>query len=154
MKGYIEVGSVVSLIHYFYVKKGLLISLWCTMEQAAVRTIAFGRHTLDYQLCGRHLAVRSLLLGYSQCDLDIGKMFLNFLLNNTMKEMTGVDVQHIRSKEASESDWENNRVLGFERWCRNWMGLRDSPYRSIQLLSDLIEDRSIRRSVGPLKSVP
>ena len=22
----------------------------------------------------------------------------------------------------------------FKRWCRNWMGLRDSPYRSIQQL--------------------
>ena len=22
----------------------------------------------------------------------------------------------------------------WERWCRNWMGLRDSPYRTIQFL--------------------
>ena len=61
-------------------------------------------------------------------------MLLNFLLNDTMKEMTGVDVQHVRSKEALGLDWENNIQLDFERWCRNWMGLRDSPYRSIQLL--------------------
>ena len=74
-------------------------------------------------------------LDYSQCDLDIGEMFLNFLLNDTMKEMPGVDVQHVRSREASDLDWENNRLDPFERWCRNWMGLRDSPYsRSIQLL--------------------
>ena len=63
-------------------------------------------------------------------------MFLNFLLNNTTKEISGVDVQHVRSKEALNSDWEYNIPDDFERWCRNWnwIGLRDSPYTSIQLL--------------------
>ena len=61
-------------------------------------------------------------------------MFLNFLLNNTTKEMLGVDVHHVRSKEASDLDWETNRPGDFERWCKNWTGLRDSQYRSIQLL--------------------
>ena len=75
-----------------------------------------------------------LLPGYSQCDLDIGEMLLNFLLNDTMKEMSGADVQYVRSKEVSDLDWEYNRPDDFERWCRNWIGIRDSPYRSIQLL--------------------
>ena len=75
----------------------------------------------------------SLLPGYSQCDLDTGEMFLNFLLNNTIKEMSGVDVQYERSREVLDLDWENNGPADFERWCRNWMGLRESPYRSIQL---------------------
>ena len=78
--------------------------------------------------------LRSLLTGSSQCDLDIGKIFLSFLLNNTMKEISGVYIQHVRSKEALDSDWENDRPDLFKRWCRNWMGLRDSPYGSIQLL--------------------
>ena len=61
-------------------------------------------------------------------------MILNFLLNDTMQEMLGVDVQHVRSKEEANVDWEKKRPQDFERWCTNWMGLRDSPYRSIQLL--------------------
>ena len=36
LKCYIEVGLVVRLIHYFYAKKGLLMSVWFTMEQAVV----------------------------------------------------------------------------------------------------------------------
>ena len=47
--------------------------------------------------------LRSLLLGYSQCDLDIGEMFLNFLLNDTMKEMSGVDVQRVRLKNGADT---------------------------------------------------
>ena len=46
-------------------------------------------------------------------------MFLNFLLNDTMKEMSGVDVQHIRSKNGADVDWERERPEDFERWCRN-----------------------------------
>ena len=61
-------------------------------------------------------------------------MFLNFLLNDTMKEMAVVDIRHVRSKEASDLHWEMSRPNDFERWCRNWIGLWDSPYRSIQLL--------------------
>ena len=51
-----------------------------------------------------------------------------------MKEMSGVDLRHVRLREASDLHWERGRPNDFERWCRNWMGLRDSPYRSIQLL--------------------
>ena len=61
-------------------------------------------------------------------------MFLNFLLNDTMKEMLGVDVQHVRSKNGADVGWDRERPEDFERWCRNWMELRDSPYRSVQLL--------------------
>ena len=36
----------------------------------------------------RHTA-RSLMPGYIQCDLDIGEMFLNFLLHEEMMKMSG-----------------------------------------------------------------
>ena len=78
--------------------------------------------------------LRSLLTGYSQCDLDIGEMFINFLLNDTMEEMSGVDVQHVHSKSGADAVWEGERLEDFKRWCRSWMRLRDSRYRSIQLL--------------------
>lgn len=62
-------------------------------------------------------------------------MFLNFLLHEEMKQMLlGVDVMHVRSNYPSDEAWEKQRRRNWERWCRNWMGLRDSPYRSIQHL--------------------
>ena len=64
--------------------------------------------------------------------MDVGEMFLNFLLHEEMKEMSGVDISHVRSKLASDKEWEDDRKQCWERWCRNWMGLRDSPYRSVQ----------------------
>ena len=67
----------------------------------------------------------------------MGKFFINFLLNSTTKEMLGIDVQHVRSKEEADEDWKKERPRDFERWCRNWMGLRDLPYSSIQLLTPL-----------------
>ena len=47
-----------------------------------------GLTTVWHTLC-------SQLPGYSQCNLDIGEMFLNFLLNDTTKEVLGVDMQHV-----------------------------------------------------------
>ena len=41
-------------------------------------------------------------------------MFLNFLLNDTMKEMSGIDIQHVRSKAISD--------LECERGGGEWLG--------------------------------
>jgi hypothetical protein len=72
--------------------------------------------------------------GYCQCDLDIGEMFLNFLLHEELKRLSGVDIQYGRSTDPQHAAWESERGGRWERWCRNWMGLADSPYRSIQWL--------------------
>ena len=55
-------------------------------------------------------------------------MFLNFLLHEEIKEVSGVDVSRVRTDE----DWEETRLAHWERWCRNWIVLKESPYRSIQ----------------------
>ena len=70
LKDYIEVGSVVSLIHYFYVKKGLFDvhmvynGTGCGLNDS-VWAPHFGLPTVRQTL-------HSLLPGYSQCNLDIG----------------------------------------------------------------------------------
>ena len=38
----------------------------------------------------------------------------------------------VRSRDPRDESWEASRQGTWERWERNWMGLRDSPYRSIQ----------------------
>ena len=70
--------------------------------------------------------------GYCQCDLDIGELFLNFLLREELKRLSGVDVQYGRSTDPEPAAWERERGDRWERWCRNWMGLADSPYQSIE----------------------
>ncbi|KAL7521106.1 LOW QUALITY PROTEIN: hypothetical protein ACHAWX_005796 [Stephanocyclus meneghinianus] len=88
--------------------------------------------------------LQSLRLGYYQADMDIGEMFPNFILGEQLHPYSGVDVTHIRTtpedmphhqpapldefpgREATCTRW-------WERWTQNWMGLRDSPYRSIQM---------------------
>ena len=54
-----------------------------------------------------------------------------------MKEMSGVDIPYVCSKAMSDLKWEMGRPNGWDRWCQNLVGLRDSPYRSIQLLINL-----------------
>ena len=80
----------------------------------------------------RH-TLRALLPGYYQCDLDIGEMFVNFLLNDFPKQYSGVYIRDVRSTDPGDAAWERVRRdaslrEGWERWVRNWMGLRDSPY--------------------------
>ena len=96
LKNYIEVGSVISLTCYFYVKKGLYDVMivyngtGCGLN-GSIWAPYFGLPTVRHTLC-------SLLPGYSQCNLDIGEMFLNFMFHDTMKEMSGVDIKHVSSK--------------------------------------------------------
>ena len=128
--GYIEAGDVCSLAHYFHVPKrpnnirmvyngtgcGLNATLW-----APRFGLPYVTHT-----------TRSLMPGYCQCDLDVGDMFLTFLLREELKRMSGVDIRHVQSMDPSDKGWKASRQRDWERWGQNWMGITDSPYRSIQ----------------------
>lgn len=120
-KRYIAPGRVVSLIHFFYVPKGpddiriVYNGAGCRLNKV-IWAPHFGLPTIRD-------VFRSLLPGYVQADIDIAECFLNFLLNDMLKEMSGVDVTTLEGEEGRKV---------WERWVRNWMGLRDSPFRSIQ----------------------
>ena len=64
--------------------------------------------------------------------MDVGDQFLNFKLHELMRAESGVDVQMVRSRDPRDESWEASRQGTWERWERNWMGLRVSPYHSIQ----------------------
>ena len=66
--------------------------------------------------------------------MDIGEMFLNFPLHTSLRPYAGVDITHVRGKRGKEEDWEVGRERVWERWSRNFMGMTDSPYRSLQLV--------------------
>ena len=148
IRDYIEVGEVVSLAHYFYVPKGDTdIRMVYNGTSCGLNDCLFAPHFgLPYI---EHCA-RSLLPGYYQADIDIGEMFLNFMLGKEVRKYAGVDVSALKCKredlpadgspptwwkeEGSPLDWEQDRTKSWERWVRNFMGMRDSPWRSIQML--------------------
>ena len=87
LKWYMEPGMMSSLVHCFYVKKGLYDTImvyngtWYGLN-TSVWAPHFGLPAVIHTL-------RCLMPGYPQYNLDIGKMFLNFLLKKTMKQMLG-----------------------------------------------------------------
>jgi len=127
---YITTGPVRSGTHFFCVPKGdsdirmVYNGTSCGLN-ANVWAPRFGLPTVKDTL-------RSLLPGYYQADLDVGDQFLNFKLHESMRAESGVDVQTVRSGDPRDEPWEASRQGIWERWERNWMGLKDSPYRSIQ----------------------
>ena len=96
---------------------GLNLSLWAPH---------FGLLIVQHTLC-------ALLPGYSQCDTDVGEMFLNSPLHTNFRPLAGVDITHIKGSPYKEV-WDQERTRVWERWAKNFMFLTDSPYQSLQLL--------------------
>ena len=73
---YIETGTVLSLTHIFYVRKGLNDILMVYNGTSCGLNLAiwaphFGMQIFYHTIC-------ALLPGYSQYDMDVGEMFLNY----------------------------------------------------------------------------
>ena len=62
-------------------------------------------------------------------DLDIGEMFLNFVLTKTVQMHAGVDPTPFFPEEVLESGGEK---LVWEHWCRCAMGFTTLPYQMVQ----------------------
>ena len=123
-KGYIAPGPVKSLTHYFYVPKGESdIRMVYNGTSCGLNDCLFAPH---FGLPVIRHALRSLLPGYHQADIDVAEMFLNFNLGEALQPYSGVDLTPLGLAELGKRLWEH--------WTRNFMGLRDSPYRSIQLM--------------------
>jgi hypothetical protein len=61
-------------------------------------------------------------------DVDIGEMFLNFILHRELQTLAGVDLTHFFPKDDKGSKvWET--------WTRAAMGMRSSPYQAVQAMS-------------------
>lgn len=125
-KNYIESGHIKSLMSFFDVPKGednirmvydgsasgLNGNLWAPW---------FSLPTIDCLL-------RSLEPGYSMADNDVGEMFHNFMLHETLRQYCGLDI----SLYASADQREKGNKQVWRRWNRLAMGLRPSPYCAVQ----------------------
>lgn len=130
---YIEVGKVESLTHMFPVPKGVAdIRMVYNGTSSGLNAVIFAPH---FGLPILTNTMRALLGGYFQADLDVAEMFLCFNLHPAMRPYAGVDVKLIKTEARSKQEpWEEERTRGYERWSRNFMGMRDSPYRSMQMM--------------------
>ena len=91
---YLDIGHVLSLIHYFYVPKGEDdVRIVYNGTGSALNDTLWTPHFGLPNVC--HTAW-SLVPGYFQCDLDIGEIILNFLLHEEMMKMSGVDIKYVR----------------------------------------------------------
>ena len=132
---YIEPGRVVSLTPMFHVPKPPKdVRMVYDGTKSRLNDAVWAPH---FGLATMRCTLRSLLPGYYQCDMDSGEMFLNFWLHSFLREYAGVDVSQVRTKEGPLPEWEAHRTRDWERWSRNFMGLRDSPYRSIQMFTKM-----------------
>ena len=148
VREYISPGEVLSLAHYFYVPKGDTdIRMVYNGTSCGLNDCLFAPH---FGLPYISHCLRSALPGYYQADIDIGEMFLNFMLGKNVRKYAGVDVSALKillkdlgpngeppdwwKEPTNPMEWEESRTRTWERWVRNFMGLRDSPWRSIQLM--------------------
>ena len=62
-----------------------------------------------------------------------GRFVLNFPLHPDLRPFAKVDITHTESRPDKEG-WDQDRTRVWERWAKNFIGLTDSPYLSLQLL--------------------
>ena len=136
-------GEVKSLMHMFYVPKELKdVRMVYNGTSSGINDCLSSPH---FSLPTIQHVLRALMPDYYQADLDIGEMFLNFMLGEDIRPYSGVDITHMKTRKTDlphhlleplekYPEWEKGRVCMWERWSRNWMGLTDSPGRLVQMM--------------------
>jgi len=125
--GYIRPGRVDSLTSYFSVPKG----------DSDIRMVYDGTKSgLNDSLWAPWFSlptVESLLRSVGpetyMGDIDIGDMFHNFMLHEGVQKVAGIDITPFFLEELNHR--RDVRMI-WERWVRCAMGLKCSPYNTIQ----------------------
>ena len=127
-RGYISAGPVLSLTSYFHVPKG----------ESDIRIV------YDLTACGLNEVLWApsfwmpTILNVLDCschsswfgDVDAGEMFLNYMLDESVRPYAGVDV----SWSLSDADLRG-RKRKWEQWMRMAMGMRPSPWVTTRLFA-------------------
>ena len=124
-RGYIQPGTVTSLTGFFPVPKGsddiriVYDATKCSLNKA-LWSPNFGLPMVDTLLT--HLLFESWM-----GDIDLGEIFLNFPLDPSIRPYAGVDLTSFRR----ELDITSTNKVVWERWVRNLMGFRPSPFNAV-----------------------
>lgn len=127
---YIDCGSVKSLIRFFGVPKG----------DSDIRMVYDGtRSGLNAALwapwfplptASSHL--RIVDASSWMADNDAGEFFLNWMMDEKIRCLCGVDLTHFLAPNESSEMRKKGEKLHVERWNRCAMGLRPSPYLCVK----------------------
>lgn len=126
-KSYLEIGPVVSSLHYFAVPKG----------ETDIRVV------YDGTSCGLNDALWSPnfylptarsaadLLGFDtwMADVDFGEFFHNFPMDERIRKHSGVDLTSLSSHLPMANVTRTRHRL---RWSRLFMGMKPSPYNAVR----------------------
>jgi hypothetical protein len=126
-RGYVQPGYVKSLIKFFAVPKGtsdvrMVYDGTASGFNEGVWVPSFGLPTVETLLRGTGP-------GTWMVDLDIGEMFLNFMLAEDARHLVGIDISQFFLEEIKEGKFTN-----WEIWMRCAMGLKVSPNHAIRAL--------------------
>ena len=122
---YIEPGEVKNLTGYFPVPKGptdirMVYDATKSKLNQAIWTPSFALPSVES-------LTRQLEESTWMADLDLGDMFLNFMLDTELRPFCGIDLKPF-------FDGEEGDPIGWERWVRCMMGLRSSPYMCVKAM--------------------
>jgi len=78
--------------------------------------------------------LRAIGPGSYMADVDIGEMFLNFVMHESLRQYCGVDLSQYFPERRGR-----DKVL-WVRWTRCCMGLKSSPYNCVQGIMHLMEE--------------
>ena len=121
---YIAPGFVSSLTSFFAVPKGS--DDIRMVYDASVSGLNDSIWVPRFPLPTIRTHLRSVEEGTYMADLDIGEMFLNFVLHSDLRALCGVD---LTKYGGTVKDFE---TVAWEVWQRAAMGLKPSPYQAVQ----------------------
>ena len=125
---YLEPGEVFSLTSFFAVPKGVedIRMVYDGTKSGLNENIWVPRFPLP--TVNTHL--RAVDSSTWMSDMDIGEMFLNFILHESMQALCGVDLTQF----FGDKDESGKPTILWERWTRAAMGLKSSPYQAVQAI--------------------
>jgi hypothetical protein len=130
-RGYIAPGVVESLTAFFAVPKGADdIRL---VYDGSVSGLNLSIWVPRFFLPTLRTHLRAVDEDTYMADVDIGEMFLNFILHRELRTLAGVDITHYFPKEATDTE-DRRADRMWETWQRAAMGLKSSPYQAVQAM--------------------
>ena len=132
-RGYIDPDTVVqSLMSFFYVPKGeddirmVYDGTKCGLNDV-VWVPSFFLPTMESHL-------RAVVEGTHMCDVDLGEMFLNFMMHTSMRAYCGIDVTLYDLVFPDGTPPPHPSNLSLLAWNRIAMGLKWSPYQAVYFI--------------------
>jgi hypothetical protein len=138
---YIVPGHVENLTSYFAVPKG--DSDIRVVYDATKSGLNACMWVPSFSLPGAEAIVDMMDEDSFMMDLDLGEMFYNFPMHESVQAYCGLDLRPYFDPSSNKTMWE--------RWCRCMMGWKPAPYFSTkyQLLADEITQGDPHRSDNP-----